>query len=149
MAPDIQKNIGIPIVHIVDETLKKIQEKGLTSVALLGTQFTMEQDFFKERLIRQGIEVLVPGKEDREFVHRAIFTELFSHITKDQTKARFLEIVDSLQKQEAQGLILGCTELPLLLHPEDFSIPVFDTTEIHSKAAVELALEEEGLTNKD
>jgi len=140
VAPEVQKNISIPLVHIVDVTIDKIKEKNLSCVALLGTQFTMEQDFFKERLVQQGIGVLIPEIEDREFIHKAIFTELFQGIIKPGTKNRFLQIIDSLNRQGAQGVILGCTEIPLLLHQEDCSIPVFDTTEIHSKAAVELAI---------
>ena len=140
VAPAVQENINIPLVHIVDVTIKKIQERNLSCVALLGTQFTMEQNFYKERLVQHGIEVLVPELEDREFIHKTIFTELFQRIIKPETKKRFLEIIEKLNKQGAQGVILGCTELPLLLNQQDCSIPVFDTTEIHSKAAVELAL---------
>jgi aspartate racemase len=139
-AAEVQASINIPLVHVVDATILKIREKKLSSVILLGTQFTMEQNFFKDRLVQQGIEVFVPELKDREFIHSIIFSELFKRIINPATKRRVLGIIDSLIKQGAQGVILGCTELPLLLSQNDCSIPVFDTTEIHSKAAVELAL---------
>lgn len=139
-APDVEANIGIPLVHMVDATIRKIKEKQLSCVALLGTEFTMEQEFYKERLVRQGIKVLVPEKEARSFIHNTIFTELFQGMTKPETKKRFLEIIDDLNGQGAEGVILGCTEIPLLISQQDCSIPVFDTTEIHAKAAVDLAI---------
>jgi len=140
VAPQVQQSISIPLVHILDATIERIREQGLSCVALLGTEFTMEQDFYKGKLIQQGINVLIPGKEDRHFVHQTIFTELFQRIIRPDTKSRFLTIIDSLSRQGAQGVILGCTELPLLLNQQDCSIPVFDTTEIHSKAAVDFAM---------
>lgn len=139
-APAVEANIHVPLVHMVDETIKKIKEMNLTCVSLLGTEFTMEQDFYKDRLIKQGIQVLIPEKEDRQFIHKTIFTELFKGSAKPETKKKFLEIIDSQAQEGAQGVILGCTEIPLVIKQQDCSIPVFDTTEIHAKAAVEFAI---------
>jgi aspartate racemase len=139
-AEQVQDSISIPLVNIVDATTEAIQAKSLTKVGLLGTKFTMEQDFFKQWLIANDIDVNVPEAEDREFIHQTIFRELFSAHINPESKKRFLRIIDSLVKQGAQGVILGCTEIPLLIKQEDCNVPVFDTTEIHALAAVELAL---------
>ena len=139
-AEQVQDSISIPLINIVDATIQAIQAKSLTKVGLLGTKFTMEEDFFKQRLITKGIDVNVPGAEDREFIHQTIFKELFNAHINQESKKRFLRIIDSLVKQGAQGVILGCTEIPLLIKQEDCNVPVFDTTEIHALAAVELAL---------
>jgi aspartate racemase len=138
-AESVKQNISIPLVNIVDETVKVIRAKSLTKVGLLGTKFTMEQDFFKKRLIANGITVNIPGLEDRNFIHRVIFKELFSAYINPVSKKRFLSIMDALEGDGAQGIILGCTEIPLLIRQEDTVMPVFDTTEIHALAAVELA----------
>ena len=138
-AEPVQDSISIPLVNIVDATIKAIQAKNLTKVGLLGTKFTMEQDFFKKRLIANDIDVNVPGAEDREFIHQTIFKELFSAHINPESKKRFLSIMDKLANDGAQGIILGCTEIPLLIKQEDTMLPVFDTTEIHALAAVELA----------
>lgn len=140
VAQDVIDNIQIPLLHIVEATIEKIREKSLTGVALLGTRFTMEQDFYKQRLIDQGIEVFIPSVDDMDFIHNTIFTELFKAVRNPESKKRFLRIIDSLVKQGAQGVILGCTEIPMLIKQEDCTVPVFDTTEIHALAAVELAL---------
>jgi len=139
-AEQVQDSISIPLVNIVDATIEAIQAKSLTKVGLLGTKFTMEQDFFKKRLIANDIDVNVPGAEDREFIHQTIFRELFSAHINPESKKRFLSIMDGLAGKGAQGIILGCTEIPLLIKQEDTALPVFDTTEIHALAAVELAL---------
>jgi len=138
-AESIKESISIPLVNIVDATINAIQAKGLTKVGLLGTKFTMEQDFFRERLIANGIDVNVPGAEDREFIHQTIFRELFSAHINPESKKRFLSIMDGLAGDGAQGIILGCTEIPLLIKQEDTALPVFDTTEIHALAAVYMA----------
>jgi len=138
-AEQVQDSISIPLINIVDATIQAIQAKSLTKVGLLGTKFTMEQDFFKKRLIANDIDVNVPGAEDREFIHQTIFKELFNAHINPESKKRFLSIMDGLAGEGAQGIILGCTEIPLLIKQEDTALPVFDTTEIHALAAVELA----------
>jgi len=138
-AEQVQDSISIPLINIVDATIQAIQAKSLTKVGLLGTKFTMEQDFFKKRLIADDIDVNVPGAEDREFIHQTIFKELFNAHINPESKKRFLSIMDGLAGEGAQGIILGCTEIPLLIKQEDTALPVFDTTEIHALAAVELA----------
>jgi aspartate racemase len=138
-AEPVQESVSIPLVHIVDATIAAIRAKGLTKVGLLGTKFTMEQDFFRQRLISNGIDVNVPGTEDREIIQQTIFKELFSAVINPESKKRFLSIMDGLAQEGAQGIILGCTEIPLLIKQEDTALPVFDTTEIHAMAAVEMA----------
>ena len=140
VADSVQESIRIPLVHIVDATLAAIQAKGLTKVGLLGTKFTMEKDYFRKRLISNGIDVNVPGAEDREFIQQTIFKELFRATINPESKKRFLSVMDGLAHEGAQGIILGCTEIPLLIKQEDTVLPVFDTTEIHALAGVELAL---------
>jgi aspartate racemase len=140
-APEIQREIHVPVLHIADATAEKIREKGLKKVGLLGTKMTMEEDFYKGRIReKSGIDVLVPDKDDRDFVDRVIFDELCVGKMKGSSKERFKEIISKLVENGAEGIILGCTEIPLLIKQEDVDIPVFDTTEIHAKAAVELAL---------
>jgi len=141
LADAVQAGINIPLIHIADATLDEIKQRNFTKVGLLGTQFTMEQDFYKERIIRQGISVLVPELPDRQFIQQIIFNELFSNIINPESKARFIRIITMLQNQEAQGIILGCTEIPLLIKQSDTAITLFDTTEIHALKAVKLALE--------
>ena len=140
IAKKVQESIHIPLVSIVDVTIEKILQKELSRVALLGTKFTMEQDFFKEKLVQQHIEVLVPGADDRDFIHHTIFRELFSGQKNPVSKARFLGIIQTLVESGAEGIILGCTEIPMLIKQEDCTVPVFDTTEIHAMAAVEKAI---------
>jgi aspartate racemase len=138
--PYIRKHIGMPVIHIVDETAKEIKKQGINKVLLLGTSITMENGFYQDIMTQHGIETLIPDKEDRDFIHQSIFTELGSEIFKPETKKRYQDIIDEMKSQGARGAILGCTEIPLLIKPEDSSIPVFDTTEIHAKAAVDFAL---------
>lgn len=141
MAADlVQKNIGIPLIHIAEVTAKAILNRNLKKVGLLGTKFTMEQNFYKDRLSKFGIETLVPDEAQREYIHRTIMTELEKAILRDETRKKYLEIMDSLVKRGAEGIILGCTEIPLLIKQSDCSIPVFDTTTLHAMAAVEFAL---------
>ena len=138
-ADSVQESISIPLIHIVDATIAAIRKKSLTKVALLGTRYTMENDFFKKRVISRGIDVNIPDEADREFIHQTIFSELFSAIINPDSKKRFLSIMARLADDGAQGIILGCTEIPLLIKQEDTTLPVFDTTEIHALAAVESA----------
>jgi aspartate racemase len=140
IADEVQASISIPLLHIIDVTAFAIWNKGLSKVALLGTEYTMEQEFYRERMKRHGIEILVPVKEDRTFLNGIIFSELFYGEKKPGTKNRLLAMITDIEQQGAQGVILGCTELPLILSQADCNIPVFDTTDIHARAAVEKAL---------
>ena len=139
-ADDVQKNIGIPLLNIAEETAKEIKKRGLAKVGLLGTKFTMELPFFKERLSKYGIETVIPNDADRAFVHSSIYAELGKSIFTNETKKRYLQIIESLENKGAGGAILGCTEIPLLIQQKDCTLPVFDTTVIHSTAAVDFAL---------
>ena len=137
---DLEKDIGLKIVHIADATAEEIKRKGLTKIGLLGTKFTMEMDFYTKRLQNAGIESLVPNKQEREFIHKAIMEELLKEEFKEGTKAKFLRIINDLKQRGAQGMVLGCTEIPLLIKQNDTHLPVFNTLEIHAKAAVDFAL---------
>ena len=140
-ADDLQKSIRIPLLHIADATAQKIKAEGLSRVGLLGTCFTMEDDFYKGRLVdRHGLEVMVPAGEEREDVHQIIYDELCLGKIVGRSRARYREIMDNLVRRGAQGIILGCTEIGLLVGAGDSSVPVFDTTRIHAEAAVEYAL---------
>ncbi len=140
VADAVQDAIAIPLLHIADATAAEIQRLGLKKVALLGTRFTMEDDFIKGRLGRQGIECLIPDEPERTFVHESIYQELGRGIFKPETKRRYLEIIDELTTKGASGVILGCTEIPLLIKPEDCSLPLVDTAVVHARAAAEFAL---------
>ncbi|HBF5454189.1 TPA: aspartate/glutamate racemase family protein [Clostridioides difficile] len=133
----IQESIHIPLLHIADVTATVLKEKEIKKVALLGTKYTMEQDFYKNIIINNGIEVLIPNEEDRIIVNYTIFNELCLGIVSESSKKAFLSIIDKLSKQGAEGVILGCTEIGLLIKQNDTSIPLFDTTVIH---AIEAAL---------
>lgn len=122
-------------------TAAEIEKQGLKKVGLLGTKFTMELDFFKDKLIAKGIEVIIPiSEDDKDFIHTTIFEELGRGLVTDATKKRYLEISNQLIQQGAEGIILGCTEIPLVIQPEDISVPIFDTALLHSKAAVDFQL---------
>jgi aspartate racemase len=141
LADDIGGGIGIPIVHIVDATAREIKKTGFGKVGLLGTRFTMEEDFFKGRLReKHGIEALVPEKEDRERVHRIIIDELALGIIKPESRVAVLRVMEKLLAKGVQAIILGCTELPLLITQNQCRILLFDTTTIHARAAVDYAL---------
>jgi aspartate racemase len=141
MADEVQAEIGIPLVHIADVTAARIQKAGLKKVGLLGTLYTMEQAFYRERLAQSfGLEVLVPEDDEREMVHRVIFSELCLGKTLDASREMYREIIRGLVAKGAEGIILGCTEIMLLIGPEDSPVPLFDTTSIHVAAALELAL---------
>lgn len=140
IADRLQAIIGIPIIHIATATAEAIAKQGLKKVALLGTRFTMERDFFRDKLAERNIEVLIPDDEDRSFIHYTIFEELGRGVFKPETKQRYINIINKLVKEGSEGIILGCTEIPMLLNSGDADIPMFDTTAIHSKAAVEFAL---------
>ena len=142
MADDIQERISIPLLNIVDVTAQRIKELGLRKVGLLGTKFTMEDDFYKGRLAKKhGINVLIPDKEERQVVHDIIYKELCLGIIKQSSREKIMKIIDNLVKKGAEGIILGCTELPLIIRQEDCEVPLLDTTRIHAEAAVEYAIQ--------
>jgi aspartate racemase len=141
MADEVQAAIGLPLLHIADPTAKRIRSAGLRKVGLLGTTFTMEQDFYKGRLVhRHGLEVLVPGDDDRALVHRVIYEELVQGRTEPSSRQAFREVIARLVERGAEAVILGCTEIMLLVRPEDSTVPLFDTTALHAEAAVDLAI---------
>ena len=141
-AGELQTLLPVPIIHIADATARHIRGRGLDRVALLGTRATMEMDFYRAKLMAAGITALVPeAEEDRRFIHEAINRELLRGVFLAETKDRFLGIVEALRARGAQGVVLGCTEIPLLLKQGDTDLPVFDTLVIHAKAAVDFALE--------
>ncbi|MHC0440643.1 aspartate/glutamate racemase family protein [Flavobacterium sp. 3-210] len=141
IADRLEKAIDLPVIHIASETATEIQKQKIKKVGLLGTKFTMELDFFKDKLTQKGIEAIIPEKqEDKDFIHHTIFEELGRGLVTTETKKRYLEIAEELIKKGAEGIILGCTEIPLVIKPEDLSVPVFDTALIHSKAAVDFQL---------
>lgn len=141
MAADIEKEAGIRVLHIAEVTGEKIIEKGLKKVGLLGTKFTMEQDFYKKVLKDKfNIDVIIPEEADREVVHKIIYEELCKGILKDTSREKYKEIINKLQAKGAEGVVLGCTEIPLLIKQKDVSVPVFDTTTIHGVAAVTFAI---------
>jgi aspartate racemase len=141
--PEIQRVMDVPILHIADATAEKILEKGLKRVGLLGTNMTMEENFYKGRMReRFAIDVLVPDKDERDFIDTVIFAELCVGKMNGSSKMRFKEIIGKLVEDGAEGIILGCTEIPLLIKQGDVNVPIFDTAEIHAKAAVEYALKE-------
>lgn len=138
---EVQKTISIPIVHIVGPTAIAIQQRGITKIGLLGTSFTMEEDFYKGRLTQDfDLEVIIPSDKERQSIHTIIFEELCCGILRKESKARYLEIIHQLGERGAQGIILGCTEIGLLVQQDDTQLPLFDTTRLHAEAAVALAL---------
>lgn len=138
----IEENVSIPVLNIIDVTGGKVREAGIGKVALLGTKYTMEQGFYKNRLRdRYGLEVVTPDADERDYINNVIFDELCAGTIKPESRARFVEIIERLVREEgAEGVILGCTEIPLLVGQEDVSVPAFDTTRLHAEAAVEFAL---------
>jgi aspartate racemase len=141
-SPAIIQNISIPFLHIAEATGMKIAEMGLKKVALLGTRFTMEKDFYKTYIFNKfGIEVIIPTEIEREQIHNTIYRELVQGLIKDESRITFQQIIANLEKQGAEGVILGCTEIPSLISQSDVNIKVFDTTAIHAEKAVEWALQ--------
>jgi aspartate racemase len=137
----VQQNIRIPMIHIADATAEAIRAAGINKIALLGTRFTMVENFYKGRLVENyGLEVIIPSEADMEMVHRVIYDELCAGIIDSESKQNYAEIIRRLVADGAQGIILGCTEIGLLVKQEDSPVPLFDTTEIHAKAAVSYAL---------
>ena len=140
IADKLQERVKLPIIHIASATAVEVKKQNLKKVGLLGTKFTMEMDFFTSKLKEQNIECIIPDENDRAFIHYTIFEELGRGLIKEESKARYISIIKKLIAQGAEGIILGCTEIPLLIKKEDVAIPLFDTTLIHSKAAVEFML---------
>ena len=141
VAEQVERAVGLPLIHVGDATAAAIQAQGLTRVGLLGTQFTMELPFYRERLQAHGIEMLVPDRQsERDFIQATIRDELGRGVILAETKRRYLQAIDDLLARGAEGIILGCTELPLILSQADLAVPVFDTTRIHAEAAVAFAL---------
>ncbi|MDM8532818.1 aspartate/glutamate racemase family protein [Anaerolineales bacterium HSG25] len=142
VAPQIEAAINIPILHLADATAERIKSAGMSSIGLLGTNFTMEQDFYRGRLVeRHGLNVLVPSKEDRDIVHSIIYDELCLGQVKDASRVEYLRIIDQLRQQGAEGVIEGCTEIVMLVQQNHTDMPLFDTTSIHAEAAVLAAIE--------
>ncbi|MEO8528757.1 MAG: aspartate/glutamate racemase family protein [Pseudolysinimonas sp.] len=141
VAPQIEAAIGIPLLHIADPTGEALIAGGHRRVGLLGTRFTMEQSFYRDRLVQQfGLDVLVPAELDRETVHRIIYDELVLGIVRDESRERYRDVIDRLIAAGADSVILGCTEITMLIGPADSAVPVFDTTALHAQAAVTRAL---------
>lgn len=141
LAEDIEAAVDIPLLHIADPTARRIQAAGIRRIGLLGTSFTMEQGFYKDRLTqRHGLEVIIPEEEDRAAVHGIIYDELVAGLVLPSSKETFRAVINRLVEAGAEGIILGCTEIMLLVGQEDSAVPVFDTTSIHAEAAVEWAL---------
>lgn len=137
----IQKEIHIPILHIAEATAEKLIENKISKVALLGTKYTMQQDFYKEKLIERGIEVVIPNEQDIQIINRIIYEELCLGIISMESKEEYIRIIEKLEKNGAKGVILGCTEIGLLIQQQDIKIPVFDTTQIHATKAAKFAIE--------
>jgi aspartate racemase len=140
VADAIETAVSVPFLHLADTTARAVLAGGLTTVALIGTRYTMEQDFYRGRLARHGLEVLVPDEPDRSTVHDVIYDELVQGITTDDSRRDYLAVVDRLIGRGAQGIIAGCTEIELLIGPEDVDVAYFPTTRLHAQAAVAAAL---------
>ena len=141
VAPAIEAAVAIPLLHIADPTAAAIHQAGLSCVGLLGTRFTMEQDFYRARLTdRHGIDVVIPDDDDRALVHRVIYEELCLGRVEEASRLAYRDVIQRLVAQGAQGVILGCTEISMLVGVEDAAVPLFDTTGLHAAAAVQVAL---------
>ena len=142
VAPIVQSNISVPLIHMVDSVAQEIQRRGMKKVGLLGTIFTMEEDFYSQKLLDDySIETVIPNQDDRNEVSRVIYEELCCGIITEESKSKYLGIINKMKSQGAQGVILGCTEIPLMI--QEASIPVFNTTEIHAMSVVNTILESE------
>ena len=140
--PGIQEKISVPMIHIADATADELEKNNIKKVALLGTKYTMTEDFYKSRLTERGFEVLIPDEEDIELVNSVIFNELCKGIIKDSSRSAYVSIIEKFKNAGAEGVILGCTEIGMLIRQEDAVIPVFDTTEIHALSAARYACSE-------
>jgi len=142
VSTQIQSNVSIPLIHIAEVTAKEVIENGIKRIGLLGTKYTMEQDFYKKILVDKGIEVMIPDEDDRTFINYVLYNETGVGILKESSKKRFLEIIDKMVDKGAQGIILGCTEIGLLINQNDTKTPLFDTTIIHAEAAAYYAIKD-------
>ena len=140
VAPQVQRSVNVPLLHIAEATAQELLARGITKVGLLGTRYTMTQEFYRDKLIEAGLSVLTPDEADMDIVHDVIYNELCLGIVREESKAEYLRIIGDLSTRGAQGVILGCTEIGLLIAQEDTSLPVFDTTRIHAEQAVRTAL---------
>ena len=140
IADKIEQNIRIPIINIAEETAKVVSKQNLKKVGLLGTRITMEQSFYKDKLNKYGIKTIIPKFEERCFIHSSILDEMAKEIFKEETRQRYLEIIDKLIREGAEGIVLGCTEIPIIIKQKDCSVPLFDTTLIHASAIVNFAI---------
>jgi aspartate racemase len=138
---EVQASVSVPMLNLLDTVGEAILARGLKTVGLLGTQFTMEKTFYPDALARKGISVLVPEADDREYVNHVIYGELVAGQVRDESRAGFVVVMDRLATRGAEGIILGCTEIPLLVGEADVGIPLFDTTAIHAEAALRYAVE--------
>ena len=139
IADRVEKAISVPLIHVADATAAAIREQHIDTVALLGTRYTMQMDFYRDRLKGHGIKALIPDADGVDFINQSIYGELAKGIFRDETRAAYLRIIGELMEQGATGAILGCTEIPLLIRQEEAPVPVFDTTFLHAKAAVDFA----------
>jgi aspartate racemase len=141
MADAVAAGAGIEILHIAEATGREVQRRGMKKVGLLGTKFTMEQDFYRKRLSENfAIETVIPDASDREIIHQIIYSELCQGVVKEESRQAFIDVSNRLHSKSAEGIVLGCTEIPLLLRPRDVDIPLFDTMQLHAVAAVEESL---------
>ncbi|MEW9110092.1 MAG: aspartate/glutamate racemase family protein [Cytobacillus gottheilii] len=141
MAMEVQEAVSVPLIHIAESTAHAIKQQNLKKVALLGTAFTMEQPFYKDILSKHGIETIIPNEADRQMVHSVIFDELCQGRFLEDSRVKYQELISKLEAEGAEGVILGCTEIPLLIKQEHSSLPLLDTTYLHAMAAVEYAME--------
>ncbi|MGN7310769.1 aspartate/glutamate racemase family protein [Alkalicoccobacillus gibsonii] len=142
MADAVQEAVSVPLIHIVDAVAASIKKANISKIGLLGTAFTMEKSFYKDRLAKHGIECIVPCEVGRETAHTIIFSELCRGEIREDSKQRYQQLINELAANGAEGVILGCTEIPLLIKQEDSTLPVFDSTTLHAEAAIKAALEE-------
>ncbi|MEU6879216.1 aspartate/glutamate racemase family protein [Streptomyces sp. NPDC046712] len=140
VADQVQDAVDVPLLHLGDATARAVRAQGIATVGLLGTAFTMEQDFYRDRLASHGLTVLVPDADDRAAVHRIIYEELCLGVVNETSRAAYTQVIERLVTAGAEGVILGCTEIELLVRPQDSPVPVFPTTRIHAEAAVDDAL---------
>lgn len=144
VAPQIERQIDVPLLHIADPVGEAIVARELRKVGLLGARYTMEESFYRQRLLdKYGIEVVIPGEDDRDLVHRVIFDELCRGKFTEQSRRDYLAIIENLRSEGAEGVVLGCTEIPLLIRQEDIDLPLFNTTALHAQKALEYAFDSE------
>ncbi len=136
----VQSSVSLPFIHIMDATLERIKEKGIHKIGLLGTKYTMREDFYRERLASNGLTTLVPDERDQDVIHQIIVNELVRGKILEESREKYLKIIDQMRQEGAEAIILGCTEIPLLIKQEYCSVPLFDTATIHAEAALEKAI---------